>query len=195
MPLPCACNMLEIVSDFTPWFWKVCMPHVFDYQMFNIQKPDQPRIEVLGISVLGYGILDSLILSCSQVGTRISQTFGSPWQSNSSTGGGSKAEGDDSLCIFYCNPVYPYKGSFCHGNMLRIQPPLATLFCWSPLKWFSDVSWCQSQDEGDLCPTFTDNGLEYSSAGCYAGRRLGKFEVHQEETKKMTRVEKICFTD
>lgn len=133
------CNMLEIVSDFTPWFWKVCMPHVFDYQMFNIQKPDQPRIEVLGISVLGYGILDSLILSCSQVGTRISQTFGSPWQSNSSTGGGSKAEGDDSLCIFYCNPVYPYKGSFCHGNMLRIQPPLATLFL---LVAPQVVQWC-----------------------------------------------------
>lgn len=115
------------------------MPHVFDYQMFNIQKPDQPRIEVLGISVLGYGILDSLILSCSQVGTRISQTFGSPWQSNSSTRGGSKAEGDDSYVFYYCNPVYPYKGSFCHGNMLRIQPPLATVFLLAAPQVFHDA--------------------------------------------------------
>ena len=115
------------------------MPHVFDYQMFNIHKPDQPPIEVSGISVLGYGILDSLILSCSQVGTRISQTFGSPWQSNSSTGGGSKAEGDDSLCIFYCNPVYPYKGAFCHGSMLRIQPPLATVFLLAAPQVFHDA--------------------------------------------------------
>ncbi len=46
-----------------------------------------------------------------------------------------------------------------------------------------------------MCPTFTDNRLESCSAGCYAGRRLGKFEVHQEETEKMTGVEKECFAD
>ena len=46
-----------------------------------------------------------------------------------------------------------------------------------------------------MCPTFTDNGLEYCSAGCYAGRMLDKFQVHREETEQKTGVENLCFTD
>ena len=56
MPSPCACNMLEIVSSESTWYQKtdfrfytvvlnVCMPHIFDYQMFKIHKPDEPPLK------------------------------------------------------------------------------------------------------------------------------------------------------
>ena len=56
MPSPRACNMLEIVSSESTLYQKtdfrfytvvlnVCMPHIFDYQMFKIHKPDEPPLK------------------------------------------------------------------------------------------------------------------------------------------------------